>query len=88
MELEQDGRSPIPPLSIHAESDHLRSALVRCERFVRTFSKTVYRAVAVKRANREDIFSGEGSRVHGGRWNPPGMFPTVYASMTINTATK
>lgn len=39
--------------------------------------KTVYRVVRASRA--QDALSGEGARLYGGRWNPPGS-PVVYAS--------
>jgi RES domain-containing protein len=29
--------------------------------------------------------SGEGARIHGGRWNPPGSFPTLYTALTRET---
>jgi RES domain-containing protein len=32
------------------------------------------------------LLSGEGVRRHGGRWNPPGIFAAVYASLTPETA--
>jgi RES domain-containing protein len=38
---------------------------------------TVYRLVNARHTR--DAFSGEGARLYGGRWNPPG-FPVVYAS--------
>lgn len=37
----------------------------------------VYRLV--RAARRENALSGEGARLYGGRWNPPGR-PVVYAS--------
>jgi len=37
----------------------------------------IYRLVRADRA--EDAFSGEGARLYGGRWNPPGT-AVVYAS--------
>jgi RES domain-containing protein len=33
-----------------------------------------------------EIASGEGARLHGGRWNPPGSFRTVYLSDSPETA--
>ena len=35
----------------------------------------------VKRRHAADAFTGEGARMHGGRWNPPGI-PLVYAAHT------
>ena len=40
---------------------------------------TVYRLV--KAAHAEEALSGEGARLYGGRWNPPG-FAVVYASQS------
>lgn len=40
---------------------------------------TVYRLVRASRA--QVALSGEGAKVYGGRWNPPG-FPVVYASQS------
>ncbi len=39
----------------------------------------VYRLIKAARA--EDAFSGEGARLYGGRWNPPG-YPVVYTSQS------
>jgi RES domain-containing protein len=40
---------------------------------------TAYRLVNARHAR--DAFSGEGARLYGGRWNPPGS-PVVYASQS------
>jgi RES domain-containing protein len=40
---------------------------------------TVYRLVNARHTR--DAVSGEGARLYGGRWNPPG-FPVVYASQS------
>jgi RES domain-containing protein len=37
-------------------------------------------------ANLQDLFTGEGSRKTGGRWNPKGGFRTLYFSLTPETA--
>jgi RES domain-containing protein len=29
--------------------------------------------------------SGAGARIHGGRWNPPGSFPTLYLALDVQT---
>jgi RES domain-containing protein len=43
-----------------------------------------YRCVETSFAH--EIISGEGARLHGGRWNPAGSFRTVYLSDTPETA--
>jgi RES domain-containing protein len=37
-------------------------------------------------ANRNDLVSGAGSRLHGGRWNSPGRFNAVYGSLSAQGA--
>lgn len=44
-----------------------------------------FRSVTPRYAKQDDILSGIGSRLHGGRWNPTGI-ATVYASFTPATA--
>jgi len=46
----------------------------------------VFRAAEPIYANTRDLLTGVGSRLHGGRWNPPGKFAAVYASLTVATA--
>ena len=46
----------------------------------------VFRCVEPAYANERDLLTGEGSRRHGGRWNPPGSFATVYAACSDATA--
>lgn len=45
---------------------------------------TVWRIVTARHAS--TAFSGEGARLHGGRWNPPGV-PVVYTTGTLSLAT-
>ena len=42
---------------------------------------TAYRHLAPGR----DPLSGEGARIHGGRWNPPESFPTIYLGLSEAT---
>ncbi|HWL10406.1 MAG TPA: RES family NAD+ phosphorylase [Planctomicrobium sp.] len=44
-----------------------------------------YRSVTPKYARETDILSGIGSKVTGGRWNPPGL-AVIYVSLTPETA--
>lgn len=46
----------------------------------------VYRSAAERYASSSDLLSGEGSRKHGGRWNPAGSFATVYGSSSPEVA--
>jgi len=48
---------------------------------------TFFRFTSARYAASDDLVSGEGSRVHGGRWNPPGSFAAVYGSLEPETAT-
>jgi RES domain-containing protein len=66
--------------------EELRLRLMSCRRLEKTFDATVYRATTFRYANQADLVSGEGSQQFGGRWNPPGRFRAVYASLTAETA--
>lgn len=46
------------------------------------FEGKVFRSVAPAYA----ALSGEGARLHGGRWNPPSSFPVIYTSLDTGTA--
>lgn len=46
----------------------------------------VFRSVTPRYASSHDLLSGYGARKHGGRWNPPGFFPAIYASLAPETA--
>lgn len=50
------------------------------------WSGEVYRSATPRYARSRDIVSGMGSCKRGGRWNPPGSFPTVYASLEPEAA--
>ncbi len=49
------------------------------------FTDTVFRSCTPRYANETDILTGEGSKRHGGRWNPAGI-AMVYASLSPETA--
>ena len=46
---------------------------------------TAYRSTTPEYAKEADLITGEGSRLHGSRWNPPGI-AAVSASFTPETA--
>ncbi len=46
---------------------------------------TAYRSATPEYAKQADLLTGEGSRLYGNRWNPPGI-AAVYASLTPETA--
>jgi RES domain-containing protein len=77
--------TPAPPTA-HPESDRLREAMCRVSAADKTWVGTAYRVTSVMRSNEEDLVSGEGSRIWGARWNPPGSFRTVYLSLDHSTA--
>src|SRR5436190_1308461 len=76
---------PAPPIA-HPESDRLAETPRRLSSAGRNWVGTAYRVASVLRSNQEDLISGEGSRIWGGRWNPAGSFPTTYLSLDHDTA--
>jgi len=56
-----------------------------CEPNLVRFIGVVYRVCTPKYATESDLLTGEGSRIKGGRWNPPGI-AAVYGSSTPETA--
>lgn len=49
------------------------------------FSGVAYRSSTPEYATEDELLTGEGSKLHGGRWNPIGI-AVVYASLTPETA--
>jgi RES domain-containing protein len=68
----------------HPEFARLALALPRAA--PRAWSGVAYRSTSPAYASARDLLSGEGVRRHGGRWNPPGAFAAVYASLSPETA--
>lgn len=70
----------------HSQTNQLRDALNRCEKFVQPWSGVFFRATGIEYANRKDLLTGQGAKISGGRWNPPGLFRAVYGSLAPETA--
>jgi RES domain-containing protein len=70
----------------HPDTDRLRRALEKCLPRAIAWRGEVFRSAAPRYANKDDIITGAGSKAAGARWNPPGGFHTVYASLDVETA--
>lgn len=46
----------------------------------------IFRCAEPTYATKDDLLTGEGSRINGGRWNPPSSFATVYTAFSDATA--
>lgn len=68
------------------EFHKIESALRSCLDRAAPWAGEVFRSAAPKYAGTRDMTTGLGSAHAGGRWNPPGSFPTVYASLEPETA--
>jgi RES domain-containing protein len=66
--------------------DVILEAIWKCESLAEPWSGEVYRSAALRYAKTGDMVTGLGSAKAGGRWNPPGSFPTVYASLEPEAA--
>src|SRR5436309_13486046 len=70
----------------HPDSEKLARALERCVGLATPWAGELYRSASPRYANKDDIITGAGSKAAGARWNPPGSFSTVYASLDVETA--
>lgn len=70
----------------HEEFHKIESALRSCVYRAAPWAGEVFRSAAPKYASTRDMTTGLGSARAGGRWNPAGSFPTVYASLKPETA--
>jgi len=66
----------------HPEYERVLAAAVRLfkSRVGIRFRDTVYRAAHPKYAELPDLISGQGSKLAGSRWNPPGTLRVLHAS--------
>ena len=72
-------------LEPHPDSERIRRALERLRPQMVSWSGLFFRIAAVRYANSDDLLSGIGSRLTGGRWTPKGGPPSVYGSLDIET---
>lgn len=64
----------------------VQEGLRQCSSLASLWVGEVYRSATPRYARTGDIVTGAGSARMGGRWNPPGSFPTVYASLQPEAA--
>jgi RES domain-containing protein len=70
----------------HPSFELLLRGAQRCLSLAAPWTGTLYRSTGLKYGNGRDLLSGQGSKRYGGRWNSPGSFPTVYGSLSPETA--
>ena len=70
----------------HPDFDRLHASIERLLGRAKPFRGTVYRSSEPGYANSGDLLTGAGSEMHGGRWNPPASFATIYAADTVASA--
>ena len=73
-------------ISPHPDTTKLRERMCRVLDAAKPWSGTWYRATTAEFANREDLLTGIGSRMTGGRWNAPGSFNALYGCLEPETA--
>jgi RES domain-containing protein len=64
----------------------VQETLRQCSSLASVWFGEVYRSATPRYARTGDIVTGVGSAKMGGRWNPPGSFSTVYASLQPEAA--
>lgn len=73
-------------ISHHPDFDQLLRRVAAVVLRAHALSEVVFRCSEPTYATKDDLLTGEGSRKHGGRWNPPSSFATVYAAFSDATA--
>jgi RES domain-containing protein len=73
-------------ISDHSDFDQLLRRVVALVAHGSSLRDVVFRCSEPTYATKDDLLTGEGSRKHGGRWNPPSSFATVYAAFSDTTA--
>lgn len=70
----------------HYDFEAAQHAVRKWSPMASPWSGEVYRSATPRYARAADIVTGLGSGKMGGRWNPPGGFATVYASLEPEAA--
>jgi RES domain-containing protein len=70
----------------HPEYQNLIRRVCACRDLGHPWKGHVYRCPKLKFSKKTDVLSGKGSLLYGGRWNSAGQFPSIYASLTPQTA--
>lgn len=70
----------------HHSFDDLLNTIKACQCVGEPWSGNVYRLSDPEYAKKHKLTSGVGSYENGGRWNAPGSFHAVYASLAVTTA--
>ena len=70
----------------HPEYARLARFFRRIRAEAESWSGAVFRSTTPSYARSADLVSGQGARLHGGRWNAPGTFATFYGSATPELA--
>ncbi len=70
----------------HPDSEKITRGVGRALHLVSFWTGTIYRSTTERYASSEDLVSGAGAKITGARWNPPGLFPAIYGSLTPEIA--
>ncbi len=70
----------------HPQADALARGMKRAAKHSAPFAAETFRATSVEYSNRDDLLTGLGAKMNGGRWNPPGSFAAVYVSTSAEGA--
>jgi len=73
------------PLEPHPRRAELKAFIVSHHELHRAWSGIVYRGTRIEFAGDGEFLSGEGSFLHGGRWNAPEVGRAVYTSLDHKT---
>jgi RES domain-containing protein len=79
---------PVPPAKLfnHPDSKRILNGIRTCSSLMILFQGVAYRVATYEWASEHNFLDGVGSRKYGARWNPPGLFKTVYMSCDPETA--